>query len=221
MTKLLLSLMLFGVAFFSNAQSNGDIKLLPPSVERGSTMMKALADRGSLRESADVELSVQDLSDLMWAANGINRPDKSLRTAPSAMNRQDVDLYVFTKSGAYRYVAADNILKLVVGGDNRKMVIGGQNYDSFKNFPVFIVMVSDLSKFGESNYGELTAKNESTKMTAAMDAAYISQNINLFCAAVGWNTVPRRTMDNESIRVLLKLSDNQLPLLNNPVGYKK
>lgn len=220
-TRIFLLVCLLGAVLPIGAQDMGDIKLPPPSQTRGSNMMKTLADRSSHRESTPRELSLQDLSDLLWAANGINRPTEHKRTAPSAMNKQDIDLYVFLRKGTYKYQASGHSLKYMLKGDNRNAVIAGQDYEKLKNFPVFVVLVSDLSKFGVVDLSKFSVKNEGLKMAAAMDAGIISQNINLFCSAVGWNTVPRITMNVEDLRKLLKLGDKQLPLMNNPVGYRQ
>lgn len=84
--------------------------------------METFAKRSSSRSWANKELSAQDLSNLLWAANGINRPDSRKRTAPSALNSQDVDIYVFIRSGVYVYDAAGHALNLVVEGDHRSEV---------------------------------------------------------------------------------------------------
>ena len=107
--------------------------------------MKALSDRHSDREYAAKELSLQDLSDLLWAANGINRPDGK-RTAPSALNKQDIDIYVIMKEGAYLYDAKANSLQPIAKGDHRAAVAGSQDF--VKSAPVSLVLVSDLSRFG-------------------------------------------------------------------------
>jgi nitroreductase len=88
----------------------------------GLSIMESFSKRSSSRTWADKELSIQDLSNLLWAANGINRPDSGKRTAPSAMNMQDVDIYVFIKSGVYLYDATNHALNLVVAGDHRSEV---------------------------------------------------------------------------------------------------
>ena len=100
------------------AQDLKAIKLSSPDKNRGSSVMKALSDRHSDREYAAKELSLQDLSDLLWAANGINRPDGK-RTAPSALNKQDIDIYVIMKEGAYLYDAKANSLQPIAKGDHR------------------------------------------------------------------------------------------------------
>lgn len=193
-----------------HAQSGRDIVLKAPDKTRGVSMMKALADRRSERVFADKELSLADLSDLLWAANGVNRPADGKRTAPSAMNKQDIDVYVFTSKGVYFYDAAAHRLKAIAEGDHRAAVAGGQDF--VKTAPVSLVYVSDVSRFGRG-------VTEQTKLMAAMDAGIVSQNVNLFCAGVGLATVPRATMDQAALKKLLKLSTTQIPLMNNPVGY--
>ena len=164
--------------------------------------MKALSDRHSVREYADKELSLQDLSDLLWAANGINRPDGK-RTAPSALNKQDIDIYVIMKEGAYLYDAKANSLQPIAKGSQ----------DFVKSASVSLVLVSDLSRFGNIA--------DHTKLMAAVDAGIVCQNINIFCAATGLATVPRATMDQAALKRILKLTDSQLPIMNNPVGYPR
>ena len=195
-----------------HAQGAGELKLNRPDLNRGVNVMKAFSDRHSDREFSTRELSLQDLSDLLWAANGVNRPGDGKRTAPSALNKQDVDIYVFLSKGVYLYDASKHVLKLVAEGDHRAVVAGRQDF--VKQAPVSLVYVSDLSRFG-------MGQDEQVKLMGAMDAGIVSQNVNLFCAGVGLSTVPRASMDQEALRKLLKLSDTQVPMMNNPVGYSK
>lgn len=192
-----------------SAQTDSIVVLNKPSENRGKSIMEAFAARASVREFSPEELSLQDISDLLWAANGINRPDESKRTAPTAMNSQDIDIYLVMRQGSYLYDAKNHRLILVDSNDNRALVAGGQV--NFSHAPLFCVMVSDISRFKR---GE-----EPLKMTwAAMDAAYVSQNIDLFCAGVELKTRPRVGMDVEKLRAALKLSPTQHPMINNPVG---
>lgn len=193
-----------------NAQELKVIKLSAPDKARGTAVMKALSDRHSDREFAAKELSLQDLSDVLWAANGINRADGK-RTAPSALNKQDIDVYVLLKEGAYLYDAKAHVLNPIAKGDHRAAVGGSQDYP--KTAPACLVMVSDLSRFGNVS--------DQTKMMAAMDAGIVSQNINLCCAGIGLSTVPRAYMDKEALKKILKLTDSQVLMMNNPVGYPK
>lgn len=187
------------------------IKLNEPNKSRGSAVMKALSDRHSDRVFDTKDISLQDLSDLLWAANGVNRNDGK-RTAPSAMNRQEIDVYVVRKDGAYLYDAGNHTLKPVAKGDYRNAVAGGQDFAA--SAPVSIVLVANLEKLGK-------ASEENTRLIAAMDAGIVCQNINVFCSAAGLSTVPRATMDKNELAKALKLSDTQLLTLNNPVGYPK
>ncbi len=174
--------------------------------------MKTLSHRASQSEFDTASLKLQDLSDLLWAANGINRPEIGKRTAPSAQNAQDIDIYVFMESGIYLYNAKDHILELVLEGDNRNLFSGRPEEQPLP--PVICLLVSDISRF---RFGD----NSLRKEWAAMDAGIVSQNICVFCASVGFATRPRAGMNKDKLRAILKLSDTQYLMLNNPVSYKK
>lgn len=205
---LLVCLVLSAAAFAADKV----IKLPQPNLKRTGTVMKALSERHSTREFASKALSMADLSDLLWAANGINRKDSGKRTAPSAMNKQDVDVYVVLPEGSYLYDAKTHQLNLIAEGDYRAAVAGGQAF--VKSAPVSLVLVSDLSRLGD-------AKNARTQLMGAMDAGIVSQNISIFCSAANLATVPRASMDNDQLKKVLKLKDTQIPMMNHPVGYFK
>lgn len=95
------------------------IKLDPPSLKRGLPLMEALSVRASAREFAEKELSMQDLSDLLWAADGMSRPVENKSTAPSAMNAHDIRIYIFMKDGAYLYDSPKHELVPILAGDFR------------------------------------------------------------------------------------------------------
>jgi SagB-type dehydrogenase family enzyme len=174
--------------------------------------MEALSLRSSVAVWDTTSLTLQDLSDLLWAANGINRPEIGKRTAPSAMNAQDIDIYVFMKKAVYLYNAQEHLLEKVVEGDHRPLVADRQ--EDVARAPVICLLVSDISRF--------RAGEEFEKLNwAAIDAGTVSQNISLFCAATGIGTRPRATMNEPRIRKVLKLKDSQHLMLNNPVTYKK
>ncbi|MDD4516587.1 SagB/ThcOx family dehydrogenase [Massilibacteroides sp.] len=205
--------MTFVISTVAYGQKPKDVKLSEPDKTGGKPIMQALADRHSDREFDSKELSVQDISDLLWAANGINRPD-GRRTAPSALNKQDVDIYVLTKDGAYLYDASTHTLKGVAVGDHRGLISGRPSNTPSATPPVGLVLVSDLSKFGAN------VADRAFQM-GALDAGIVSQNINLFCAGKGFSTVPRMSMDNDGLKKTLNLKESQIPMLNNPVGYPK
>ena len=188
------------------------IVLNKPDTSRGVNVMKAFAERSSQSKFDTVSLKLQDLSDLLWAADGINRPELGKRTAPSAMNSQDVDIYVALKKGFYLYDAKKHQLDLIAAGDFRQQVAGRQ--ENFAGAPLFCVLVSDISRFKSGS--------DSLKLSwAALDAGIISQNIALFCAGTGFATHPRVTMDVPKLREILKLKPTQYPLINNLVADRK
>lgn len=188
-----------------------EIQLQAPDKERGASVMQALADRRTERVFADKELSLRDLSDLLWAAGGINRPATGHRTSPTALNAQDVDIYVVLPDGGYLYRPERQVLEPVAEGDQRLWVAGPQDF--MVNAPVFLVFVSDISRFPSGDEGVRVR-------LGAYDVGIVSQNVNLFCAAVGLATVPRASMDIEKLREVLRLKDSQYPMMNNPVGYR-
>ena len=207
--QLLLLCLFVSVATFA---ADKVIRLPKPNLNRNSEVMEAFANRHSTREYAAKALTLTDLSDLLWAANGINRPEEGKRTAPSAMNKQDVDVYVVLPEATYLYDAKAHQLNLVAEGDHRGAVAGGQAF--VKSAPVSLLLVSDLSRLGD-------AKNTHTQLMGAMDTGIVSQNISIFCSAVKLATVPRASMDTAKLKSILKLTDTQLPLMNHPVGYHK
>jgi SagB-type dehydrogenase family enzyme len=205
-----ITVMFFFVATM-NAQDLKQIKLPTPDKTRGVSIMKAFNDRHSDRTYAPDKLSQQDLSDLLWAANGINRPDGK-RTAPSCRDFQEVVVYIILPEGAYLYDEKAHALTLLTEGDYRPAVAGGQDF--VKAAPLCIVLSADLTRFG----GTI---NEGTKLMASVDVGIVCQNINLACAGLGLATVPRATMDQATLKRVLKLKDTDLLLMNNPVGYPK
>ena len=203
------------------------IKLSKPNKERGLPFMETLSVRASAREWSDQELSLQDMSDLLWAANGINRPGEKKYTASSAQNARDIDIYLFMKDGVYLYDADAHALAPVMAGDFRSQIMmtpplrpkdaGGPPPPPPpppSNPPIEIILVSDVSRF---KFGPPELKPE----WGAIDAGIVSQNISLFCAATGLMTRPRASVEKKVVKNLLKLSDTQHVFLNHPIGYSK
>ncbi len=189
-----------------------DVKKLPePDKDVKMTLFQSLQQRKSVREYSGKEIDNMKLSQLLWAAVGINRPDGHL-TAPTAINAQDITVYVCSKDGAWLYVAKDNALQKVSDKDLRDAVASRQKFAA--EAPISLVIVSDNAKFrGGSTNGPT--------ISGAIDAGYVSQNIDLACEALGLATVPRATMDKEVLKTELKLSDTQNAILNHPIGYPK
>lgn len=193
------------------SQTTESIILNKPNMERGLNVMQSLSLRESARTFDSAPVSLQDVSDLLWAANGVNRPQNGKRTAPSAINAQDIDVYLFDSNGVYLYNAKDHKLDLVLPQDSRS-VISNQDKDPFP--AVILLLVSDLSRFQRGD--------DSVKAVwAAMDAGIVSQNVLIFCASNNMAARPRAIMNKEKITELLKFGDFQIPMLNIPVSYKK
>ncbi len=202
--SLVTTFLLMGISCFAQTT-----KLPTPDMKRQTiSVMETYKQRKSVREYSAKALSEQDLSDLLWAAQGQNREDGHL-TSPTAMNRQEIRLYVFTEKSVSLYDPQANTLTQVASGDHRGIMASGQDF--VKNAPVVLLMVADMDKF--------RSNNQHAQWMVAVDTGIVCENINLFCSATGLCTVPRGTMDSKAISTLLGLNDNQIPLINNPVGY--
>ncbi len=209
MKRIILIASFFIVGMSVSAQ---EIKKLPePNKNVKMTLYQALQQRKSVRSYSEKDIDDMKLSQLLWAAVGINRPDGRL-TAPTAINAQDITVYVCRKDGAWLYNAKNNSLQKVSEKDLRQAAAANQAFSA--KAPITLVLVSDNSKFrGGSTNGP--------SISGAIDSGYVSQNIDLACEALGLATVPRATMEKETLKKELKLSDSQFILLNHPVGYKK
>lgn len=187
------------------------IKLPTPNLSALPSLEKAFRARQSHREFTAEELSMQDISNLLWAANGINRPEAKLRTAPSSRNSQEIDIYVFRPEGVYLYNFEAHSLDPCVAGDHRKLVAGRQ--EAVASAPIMLLMVADYRKMPDGK------PTDQARGSAHIDAGIVSQNINLYCAAAGLGTVPRTSMEAEKLTELLKLDSLQEVIINNPVGH--
>ena len=195
-----------------NAQDLQKIVLNAPSKNKGVNIMEAFANRQSVREYSNKALSMQELSDLLWATIGINRPESGKTTAPTANNKQEISVYVAFAEGTYLYNAKEHALIPVVKTDVRPLLASRQT--SVLDAPIFLIITADMTKFeGGATDGSLR--------TAAMDAGIVSQNISLFCAGTGLATVCRGWMEAAAVKEALKLPETQVILLNHPVGFAK
>jgi SagB-type dehydrogenase family enzyme len=187
------------------------IELPKPQMDGGKPLMQALKDRKTSREFSSEKLPLQTLSNMLWAANGINRPDSKKHTAPTAMNCQEIDIYVALADGLYLYDPNSNMLKAVLAEDIRAAT-GPQPF--VKDAPVNLVFVSDYSKMSR-------ASDEDKAFYSATDTGFISQNVYLYCASEGLATVVRAYVDKPALAKTMKLKDNQKVVLAQTVGYPK
>ena len=190
---------------------DNSILVLPPERRTGGMpLMEALAARRSGRDfDPGRELDLQTISDLLWAAWGVNR--RSGRTAPSSHNRQEIELYVLLKSGVYKYDAFQHHL-VRLSQEDLRAAAGSQPFVG--EAPVEIVLVSDTSKItGKSPQGIIEATYANT--------GFICQNIYLFCASEGLGTVARALVPKQELAARLHLAPEQIITLVQSVGYLK
>jgi len=192
------------------AQKLEPVQLPTPQTEIGRPLMQVLKDRSSARDFSPGKLPTQVLSNLLWAAFGVNRSDSGKRTAPSAMNWQEIDIYVATPDGLYVYDANRNQLNPVSRDDVRAQT-GTQSF--VKDAPLDLVYVANLAKTRGS-----TAERD---MYVAADAGFIAQNVYLFCASERLATVVRGSIDRPALSKVMRLGLDQRIILAQTVGYPK
>lgn len=189
------------------AEQAKTVALPAPRTSGGMPLMQALKERKSGRDYSGKDIFAQTLSDMLWAGFGVTRAD-GRRTAPSAANVQEIDIFVAKADGLFRYNAQANILELISSEDIREAT-GVQGF--VKNAPVNLIYVADFSKKGR--FG--TQKDS----WAAMDTGFIAENVYLFCASEGLSTVVRGLFDEDLLSKKMKLRADQKVMLTQSVGY--
>jgi len=206
-----LGLFILSIGAGTSAPEVAMIKLPPPQMEGGKPLMQVLKERHSTREFSDKQLAPQLLANLLWAAAGVNRPESGKRTAPSARNWREIDIYITTAEAVYRYDNQEHVLQLVQKGDLRA-VTGVQDFVA--TAPLNLVYIADLSRMQE-------ADKDQQQFYSAADAGFIAQNVYLFCASEGLATVVRGSIDRKALGKALGLNKNQQIILAQTVGYPR
>jgi SagB-type dehydrogenase family enzyme len=196
------------------------IELVKPEMDGGKSVLASLKVRQTNRNIKPEPLTPQELSNLMWAAFGINREQlrggKSGRTAASASNSQEIDLYVALPEGVYVYDAAGHKLMPVVAGDHRAK---SNRRGSATTAPVNIFYVVDLAKFASAPFQEPGLKDaDIQKSYYFVDTGLIAGNVYLFAASTGlaaWF----HNCDKENMHKELKLRPEQRVLFAQTVGH--
>lgn len=186
-----------------------DIVLPVPGTSGGMSLLDALRQRHSTREFSTRVLSPQLLSNLLWAADGVNRADTGGRTAPSARNWQEIDIYAALPQGLYRYDAARHRL-VALAADDLRQNTGLQDFVG--RAPLNLLYVADLDRTD-------TVGNDERRFYSAADAGFIAQNVYLFCASSGLATVVRGLVDRPALARAMGLRPQQRVLLAQTVGY--
>lgn len=191
------------------AQEAALVELPKPRTEGGKPLMEVLKKRGSSRAFRQEEIPPQVLSNLLWAAFGVNRPESGGRTAPSAHNWQEIEIYVATAEALYLFDAGTHSVKTVLSGDVRALT-GLQSFVA--KAPVDLIYVADRRRMREAGEAE-------RDFYSAADAGFISQNVYLFCASEGLTTVVRGSIDRTALAVAMRLHPQQRVILSQTVGY--
>ena len=216
MKRIFLSIaVLFCFASSAMAAELSPIKLLPPDMKAGKSLLQALSERQTSRSFSTKKLPIQILSNLLWAACGINRPDSGKRTAPSARNWQEVDVYVAMEEGLYLYNTKAHMLEPVLKSDLRKNTTGFLQPSrlSVAGAPLQLIYVADYTKMG---FG---VDEEDRIIYSSADTGFISQNVYLYCASEGLATGVRGMVDRDALSKEMKLRDKQKIILVQAVGY--
>ena len=188
-------------------------KILPaPAKSGGKPLMDALNERGSSRSFSNEELTMQQMSDLLWAAWGFNREADGNRTAPSSHNHQEMDVYVALRSGLYLYDAGKNIMKQIHGRDIRALT-GTQDFPA--SAPVNLVYVSDMAKRGIKEGQEI---KDSDMFSSWANTGFMAQNVYLYCASAGLSTVIRAMVPRQELAAAMMLKPWQAIILAQTVG---
>jgi hypothetical protein len=192
-------------------QEMKSIQLPEPNLNESKSLAQALKDRKTTRTYALDNLSEQTLSSLLWSACGINRPDSGRRTAPSAKNWQEIEVYVATTTGMYLYDPKGNALVPIVAGDIRSLTY---TQAPFKDAPIHLVYIADLEKMGEGEEG-------SKLVLAAMDTGFVAENVYLYCASEGLATAYRVSIDKPKLAEAIKLRPTQRIMGAQSIGLPK
>lgn len=192
------------------AQELQPVPLPSPQTQTGRPLMQVLKERRSTRTFNMEKLPAQVLSNLLWAAFGVNRPESGKRTAPSAMDWQEIDIYIAIADGLYLYDAKANRLTPVVRDDVRGQT-GTQPF--VKDAPLNLVYVADLARTRSSSADR--------DMYVAADTGFIAQNVYLFCSSEGLATVVRGSIDRPALAKAMRLRPDQRIMLAQTVGYQR
>jgi SagB-type dehydrogenase family enzyme len=210
--SLIILFLLFTSAItLTKAQDSKVIKLPAPDKTGGKPLMQLLASRQSSREFSKEPLTTQQLSNLLWSAFGINRTESGKRTAPSARNWQEIDIYVSTSEGVFLYDAKEHSLKQVLAEDIRALT-GKQDY--VKDAAINLIYVADMSKLGD-------VSEEDKSFYSGADTGFIAENAYLYCTSENLAAVVRAMIDRDKLAKKLNLRSEQRITLGQTIGNHK
>lgn len=200
---------------FAMSNTVRTIQLPKPVLNKSAYLDQVLQERRSVRNFANKELTLEQISQLLWAGDGISDTAKELRTAPSAGALYPLDLYVVKKDGVWHYIVKNHSLQLMTPSDLRAALsIAALGQVSITRAPLDIVITAQ--------YDRITAKySEHSTKYAQLEAGHIAQNLALEAVALGLASVPIGAFNDENIKKILQLPTNHEPVYIIPIGYKK
>jgi len=194
------------------AQKQHLIDLPPPAMAGGKSLMQSLKDRRSTRAYSDQALSNQILSDLLWAAWGVNRPEHDGRTAPHWRDVYALDIYLAMADAVWRFEPKSHKVIFHMDGDLRAQTTSGQPFVA--TAPLNLVYAFDMSKLAGTTETEAIA-------AAAACVAMVGENVYLYCASAGLATVFRQSVPGEKLARTLKLPPSQIIQFAQTVGHSQ
>ena len=195
-----------------NADERRELHLEPVEKGGGRPFMEVLNERQTIRKFVNRELEPRLLSGLLWAANGVNREESGKRTAPSARDAREIDVYLVTMDGIYLYIPEGHTARFIKGGDHRIEVLGSRSTFAYEA-PVVLVFVENGKKMEKFDAA-------SKDFYSAVDCGYVSQNVYLYCASENLATVVLGGINKETVGKILELKGDRV-LLAQPVGYRE
>ena len=204
----LLFILFIGLQGISQSKS---VSLLPPVRKGGMPLMEALDKRCSTRDFAEKTLPEQTLSNLLWAAWGINREESDKHTAPSSNNKQEIDIYVVKADGVFKFIPKGHSLEKLFDEDMRSFC-GDQSFVA--TAPLNLIYVADLSRTDQKDYAV-------EPLASYSNVGFIAQNVYLFCASEGLGAVVRGWVNKDALGAKLQLKPSQKIILAQTVGYPK
>jgi nitroreductase len=216
-----LLIFLLGSVALSHAAESNTIQLPPPQMDGGQPLMKALKARKTTRAFGTKTIPQQVLSNLLWAADGINRPESGGRTAPSSWDWHNIDIYVATSDGLYLYGRKGNTLTTILQEDIRSKT---GNQPSTVKAPIVLIYVADYANNNITNYKTFEtfpAPYTQRVIESTAGVGFISQNVYLFCASEGLVTGVRATINKPPLSKIMRLKSSQDVIFAQSVGYPK
>jgi len=186
------------------------VRLPPPALDTTS-LRTALENRSSSREFASAPLDAQTLSNLLWSADGVNRPATGGRTAPSAYDWRYIDIYLCDARGVSRYDAVHHALERIDTADLRGLT-GEQDFVG--GAPLTLVLVSDERKMDSETPDEMRS------IFSGVGAGAIAQNVYLYCASARLGVVVRASLDRRQLHKALRLHPRQKIVVAQTVGRR-